>query len=85
MPQRVTIKINRAAFDELRRSPALVDLLQQHGNRIAAAANAAAGADDAFEVDTVINPSRAVVFVRTATQEGRRAEATDRALTRAVL
>lgn len=72
--------IEVSGFDEFRRSQAVNDALVAAGQRIA---EAAGGAPD-FEVEQRMSKSRARVLVRTATPDGMRAEATDRALTRAL-
>ena len=77
---KVDVKLNRAAVQQLLKSPAVLADLERRAQRIAAAAG---GAPD-FEVDARIGASRARASVRTATHKGRRAEATSRALTRAI-
>jgi hypothetical protein len=84
---RVVVKL--AAFNAIRNSAEVVALLEAEGQRIAAAANAAVTSrtdtsEDPFGVNTVHNASRAVTFVHTTSYDGIVAEATNRALTRAV-
>lgn len=74
------IKFNSAGFRKLMSSPEMVADLQDRGDRIAAAA----GGQPDFEADAGVGRDRAHAFVRTATAEGRRLEAEDRALTRAI-
>lgn len=74
------LEINIDGFNELRRSQAIQDDLHARAVRVA---EAAGGAPD-FEVIDDPSKSRARVVVRTATEAGRRAEATDRALTGAL-
>ena len=62
------------------KNPKVLANLEERGQRIA---DAAGGAPD-FEVEGEVRSGRAHVSVRTATQEGRRAEAEDRALSRAL-
>ncbi|MFJ4166290.1 hypothetical protein ACIPY5_12100 [Microbacterium sp. NPDC089698] len=73
-------EIDVAGFDAFRRSQPVNDELVAAGQRIA---QAAGGAPD-FEVVQRPSKSRARVLVRTATPAGMAAEATDRALTRAL-
>lgn len=80
MAQKVRIQLNSPGIVELLQSAAVQDDLAARGGRIAAAA----GDAEDFEVAATMNRDRAVVFVRTATREGRAAEAEDRALTRAI-
>lgn len=76
----VRISINKAGARALLKSPAVQADLRARAERIA---NAAGGEPD-FEVDVRTGSSRARASVRTATAAGRRAEATTRALSRAV-
>lgn len=78
MAGNMRIKINRAGVVALLTSPEVTADLRRRGNAIAAAAG------DGVEVQTTRNRDRAVVFVRTATFEAKKAEATDRSLTRAI-
>lgn len=74
----VRIKINRDAVRALLTSPEVTEDLTRRGDRMAAAAG------DGVEAETTRNRDRSVVFVRTETFEAKRAEAEDRALTRAI-
>ncbi|WP_025158907.1 hypothetical protein [Leifsonia aquatica] len=74
------VEIDIAGFNEARRDPAIQAELHRMGAQIAAAAG---GAPD-FEVIDSPSATRARVVVKTATVEGRRAEAIDRALSRAI-
>ncbi len=78
MAGNMRIKINRAGVVALLTSPEVFADLTRRGNAIAAAAG------DGVEAQTTRNRDRAVVFVRTETFEARKAEATDRSLTRAI-
>lgn len=78
--KRVKVRLNSKGVQALLQDPALVEDLQARADRIAAAAG---GAPD-FEVDAKVLGDRASALVVTATQAGREAEATDRALTRAI-
>lgn len=72
--------IDVAGFDAFRRSQPVRDVLVAAGHAIA---DAAGGAPD-FEVVERPSKSRARVLVKTATVAGMQAEATNRALTRAL-
>lgn len=72
------VKLNRAGVRSLLRSSAMSADLEARARRIAAAAGAG------FEVTTTTGPTRARAEVTTATFEARHAEASDRALTRAI-
>lgn len=74
------LKVNSDAVRALLQSPEVAADLQRRGNAIA---EAAGGAPD-FEVTSTKNRDRAVTFVKTATIAGKKAEAEDRVLTRAV-
>mgnify|MGYP001021327783 CR=1 FL=1 len=76
----VRVKIHSAAARDLLRSDEVVADLQNRLERIAAAA----GGSPDFEASVVIGANRAHGSVITATAAGREAEATDRALTRAL-
>ncbi|MGQ7313375.1 hypothetical protein ACUOFU_16840 [Microbacterium arabinogalactanolyticum] len=78
MAGNMRIKINRAGVVALLTSPEVSADLTRRGNAIAAAAG------DGVETQTARNRDRAVAFVRTETFEARKAEATDRSLTRAI-
>lgn len=75
------LEINVDGFNEVRNSPEIRAELLAAGRRIADAA--AAGNDGEFEVIEAPSKSRARVVVVTADEAAKRAEATDRALTRA--
>lgn len=70
----------RTGYQALERLPAIRDHLEAIGQRIA---DAAGGGPD-FEVKSATYPGGAHVIVVTATTNGRRLEATDRALSRAL-
>lgn len=74
----VRIKLNSQGAREILSSGSVSDDLTSRAQSIAAAAG------PGMEVTTTRNRDRAVVFVKTATTEARRAEAEDRALTRAI-
>lgn len=76
----VRVSLNSPALRAVMQSAAMQSDLVARGERIAAAA----GGSGDFEVDATTNRDRAVVFVRTATSEGRAAEAEKRALSRAI-
>jgi len=73
------LEINVPGFNEARNDPAILSDLMSRGRRIASAA----GGEPDFEVIESSTASRARVVVVTATPKAMRAEATDRALTRA--
>jgi len=73
------LELHNDGFNEVRRSPALQQELHRRGQKVV---DAAGGAPD-FQVIDSPSSSRARVIVTTATTAGRKAEATDRALTRA--
>lgn len=72
------IQFNYRAFDAIRKSPAVMADLRQRG----AAVQRAAGDGFTLRVDT--NASRGRATIITATHDAREAEATDKALTRAL-
>ncbi|TCJ28761.1 hypothetical protein E0W80_04480 [Microbacterium sp. PI-1] len=72
------IKLNRDAVRKLLSSQETADNLTPRGERIATAAG------EGFEATTTRNRDRVVVFVTSRTTEAKRAEAEDRALTRAI-
>lgn len=72
------LKINNDGIRELLGSAVVQDDLKARGDRIAAAAGGG------HAVTATTNRDRAVVFVTTTTHEARKAEAEDRALTRAI-
>lgn len=74
----VRVKLNSAGVRELLRSSGVQTDLQRRARAIAAAAG------DGFEVDTQVGSVRARASVRSATLDAHVAEATDRALTRAI-
>lgn len=74
------LEIHNEGFAEVRKSPAIQAQLHAMGERIASAA----GGGGDFEVIDSPGRDRARVVVVTATAEGKRAEAEDRALTRAL-
>lgn len=78
MAKNVRIEVNRKAVRSLLRSPEVKADLERRAKKIAAAAG------PGFEVDSHVGKNRARADVATGTFEAMRAEATDRALTRAV-
>ena len=76
----IRVKINSAGARAILRSAKVQADLERRGRAIAAAA----GGGDDFEVETRVGANRVRTSVRTATHEGRKAEAEDRALTRAI-
>lgn len=74
------IEVNRATVQALLRSEEVMQNLLPRGERIAGAA----GGREDFEVTATTNRDRVVVFVTTASHDARKAEAEDRALTRAI-
>jgi hypothetical protein len=72
------IKLNRDGVRKLLASQEVADNLTPRGERIAAAAG------EGFEATTTKNRDRVVVFVTSTTTDAKRAEAEDRALTRAI-
>lgn len=74
----VRIQLNQQGIRDLLKSQAVADSLEERGTRIAAAAG------EGFEVTTTTNKDRVVTFVKTSTNEGRRAEGEHRALSRAI-
>lgn len=81
----VRIEVVPEGVVEILKSQAVQDRLAQAGEAIASAANAAAGLDDGFEVVRGTGgKTRTRVFVQTASAEGMRAEATNRALSKSL-
>lgn len=78
MAARVRVVVNRAAVRGLLRSPEMERELRQRAEKIADQAG------EGFEADSDIGPNRARASVRTTTAAARRAEAKERALTRAL-
>jgi hypothetical protein len=78
MARNVTIKLNSPGVKALLRSPEMLADLEARARRIAAVAG------PGFESDGQIGPSRARAAVWTDTFEAMHAEATTRALTRAI-
>jgi hypothetical protein len=74
------IEINAAGVRALLQDPAVLADLKARAQRIAEKA----GGEPDFEVESQIGATRARASVRTATFEGRRAEAKDRTLTQAI-
>lgn len=74
----VTIKLNTAGVRELLRSEEVRRDLEERAQRMAEAAG------EGFEASSSIGTTRAHATVRTASFAARKAEATDRALTRAI-
>lgn len=80
MVTKVRISRNSSGFRELMSSAEMQADLEARAERIATAAG---GAPD-FEAEVSVGRDRAHAFVKTANNEGRRAEAERRALTRAI-
>lgn len=76
----IRIKLNSAGVKAVLQSPEMQADLQRRGDAMVAAA----GGSPDFEAEVSIVGDRAMGRVRTATTEGRLAEAKDRALTRAL-
>lgn len=74
------LKVHSEGAKAILESAGVVADLERRGKAVA---EAAGGADD-FEVRTERRHDRPVVFVRTASIDGMRAEAKDRSLTRAI-
>lgn len=74
----VRLEFNQAGFAALAKGPEVAALLERKAEAIAAAAG------DGFEVTSAVGATRARSTVLAATQEARVAEATDKALTRAI-
>lgn len=72
------LKLHKDGIVALLQSEEVKQDLAARGSRIAEAAG------DGVEAELTKNRDRAVVFVRTETNEARKAEAEDRALTRAI-
>lgn len=72
------VKLDSKAVRDLLRSDEVKADLERRARAIAAAAG------EGFEVDSDVGPARARASVRSATLEAHVAEATDRALTRAI-
>jgi hypothetical protein len=75
---RVRVVLNSDGVREVLRSPGVLAELTARAKRIAAAAG------PGMEVDTEVGQNRARASVRTATLDAIKAEAEDRALTRAL-
>ncbi len=75
---KVRIELNKKAVREILRSPEVQADLKRRADAIAAAAG------PGHETDLSVGRNRARASVVTATHEARRAEAVDRALTRAI-
>jgi hypothetical protein len=73
------IKLNRTGIAELLKDPAVLADLRRRAEAIARAAGGGG-----MEVDSGLEKSRARASVRAADTEARKAEAKDRALTRAI-
>lgn len=75
----IRIEINDAAAEALLKSPEVQADLRRRGQRIAAAAGSGS-----YDVTSSMTPSRARVSVGTADDKARKAEATQRSLTKAL-
>ena len=78
---KVRIELNREGVAQLLKSPEIQADIARRAQAIAATA---AGSGGTFEVRTKVGRSRAHATVITTDVEARKAEATDRALTRAI-
>ena len=78
MAQKIRVELNSAGIDQLLKSPEVMAELQRRAGRVAAAAG------EGFEAETYIGRDRARAVVRSTTAKAARAEAQDRALTRAL-
>lgn len=78
MARDIRIELDRQAVRHLLRSDEILADLERRGRAIAGAAG------PGHEVQPYVGRNRARVTVRTATDEARRAEATDRRLTAAI-
>jgi hypothetical protein len=76
----VRVKMNSASARAILRSPRVQADLERRARQIAEAA----GGEPDFEVESRVGANRVRTSVRTATHEGRTAEAEDRALTQAI-
>lgn len=80
MSKTVIVKIHSQAAEAILKSPEVLGDLERRARAI----QLRAGGDPDFEVVSMVGSGRARASVVTATQEGRRAEAESRALTRAI-
>lgn len=78
MATKVRLEMNSAAFRAILRSPTVAADLERRAEAIAAQAG------PGMEPNVMIGSNRARASVRTETHEARMAEATDKALTRAI-
>lgn len=78
MATKIRVDLNSEGIAELLKSTELQNELDRRAQRVAAAAG------DGFEADTYIGRDRARSVVRATTAKALRAEAQDRALTRAL-
>ena len=76
--KRTRVKFNYDGFNAVRRSAGVDADLERRAGRVAAAAG------EGFEVRRTINPGRVGYLVYADTLEAMEAEATDKALTRAI-
>jgi len=74
----IRIEVNSAGIQSILKSDEVQELLRTKADRIAAAAG------DGFEASSRVGKTRARASVITVTRAARLAEATDRALTRAI-
>ena len=79
MAEKVRLEINSEGIQAVLKSPEVQELLRSKAERIAAAAGG-----DGFEVDARVGATRARASVVTASKAARKAEAEDRALTKAI-
>ena len=75
---KMRFKLNRGGVRDLLRGPQVLSDLRSRASRVAAAAG------PGHRVEVGLGPNRARAAVITDTMEARRAEATDRSLTRAI-
>lgn len=88
MAKSVRLVINVRGFNALRNGDEVVGLMESLASSIKARADLeivhkSYPDQEAFVVATVHNPTRAVTFVRTQSEDGKVAEAANRTLTRA--
>lgn len=76
--KKVKLEFNRAGFNAVRHDPAIVADIRRRAEAIAAQAG------DGFEVIETDNASRAGALVVATTYAARKAEATDKVLTKAI-
>jgi hypothetical protein len=83
MGKSIRVKLNRNAVRAIAKSPEMQAIIEGVVNNIAAKANAN-GETDGFEARVRVGKTRARGSVVSVSNEARRAEATDRALSKAI-